>query len=172
MFETTVDRKTADRLAIADKIHRYARSVDRIDEKIGYTVFHEDSTADYGADIYQGSGRGFIDWCCESHRQALTHSHQMTNIIIDLAGDHASSETYAIVTLRSRSKEDSGKIIQYMAWSRYLDKWSCRDGEWAIDHRLVVIDFDEIREIGAVLKHSRGRRDGTDPSYAILAPTP
>src|ERR1700733_13178323 len=90
-------RSAADRLAITDKIYRYARSVDRIDPQIGYPVWHEDGTADYGEDIYQGSGRGFIDWCCESHRKALSHSHQMTNVIIDLDGDRAASETYAIV---------------------------------------------------------------------------
>jgi hypothetical protein len=82
--------------AIADKIYRYARSVDRIDEKLGYTVWHEDGTADYGADIYQGSGRGFIDRCCESHRHALSHSHRMTNVIIDLDGDRRNPARVAI----------------------------------------------------------------------------
>jgi hypothetical protein len=89
MDNSAIFGKVADHQAIADKIYRYARSVDRIDEKLGYTVWHEDGTADYGADIYQGSGRGFIDWCCESHRHALSHSHQMTNVIIELDGDRA-----------------------------------------------------------------------------------
>lgn len=160
--------KVADQQAITDKIYRYARSVDRIDEKLGYTVWHEDGTADYGADIYQGSGRGFIDWCCESHRHALSHSHQMTNVIIELDGDRASSETYAIVTVRFKGDRDDATIVQYMAWSRYLDKWSRRNGEWAIDARLVVIDFDETREIKSSVKKSRASRDRLDPSYAVL----
>jgi SnoaL-like domain len=155
----------ADRLAITDKIYRYSRSVDRIDPQIGYSVWHNDGTADYGEDIYQGSGHGFIDWCCESHRKALAHSHQMTNVIIDLDGDRASSETYAIVTVRFKAP-DAGQIIQYMAWSRYLDKWSCRAGIWAIDDRFVVIDFDETRLVTPGSKVSRGSRDHRDPSYA------
>ena len=172
MDDSEALRSAADRLAITDKIYRYSRSVDRIDPEIGYTVWHEDGTADYGEDIYQGSGRGFIDWCCESHRNALTHSHQMTNVIIDLDGDRATSETYAIVTVRFKGRGD-GTVIQYMAWSRYLDKWSRRGGEWAIDDRFVVIDFDETREVTPGAKRSRASRDRSDPSYsrrdAVLA---
>ena len=161
-------RAVADRQAIIDQIHRYARSVDRLDEDVGYAVWHEDGTADYGEDIYQGSGRGFIDFCLASHRKALMHSHQMTNTIIDLDGDRASSETYAIVVVRSKSKVNEGKIAHYMAWSRYLDTWSCRDGRWAIDHRYAVVDFDVATEVDPSMKAWRGARDRNDPSYHIL----
>ncbi len=161
-------RTVADRQAIIDQIHRYCRSVDRLDTAIGHAVWHEDGTADYGQDIYKGSGRGFIDFCIESHRHALMHSHQMTNTIIDLDGDRATSETYAIVTVRTNSRVTQGKITHFMAWSRYLDTWSRRDGRWAIDHRAVVVDFDIALEVDSSLKHWRGARDASDPSYAIL----
>ena len=41
--------EVADRLAITDKIYRYCRSVDRLDVAVGHSVFHPDSTADFGA---------------------------------------------------------------------------------------------------------------------------
>jgi hypothetical protein len=66
----------------------------------------------------------------------------MTNTIIDLDGDHATSETYAIVVVRSKSRVNEGKISHYKASSRYLDTWSCRNGRWAIDHRYAVVDCD------------------------------
>jgi hypothetical protein len=161
-------RAVADRQAIIDQIHRYARSVDRLDAEVGYACWHEDGTADYGDDIYQGSGRGFIDFCLESHRHALMHSHQMTNTIVDLDGDRASSETYAIVAVRSTSRANPDKIMQYMSWTRYLDTWSLQNGRWAIDHRYVIIDFDIAQEVDPAIKAWRGTRDRGDPSYGVL----
>jgi hypothetical protein len=81
--------------------------------------------------------------------------------------DQQASETYAIVTVRFKGGHDDATIVQYMTWSRYLDKWSRRKGEWAIDARLVVIDFDETREIKSSVKKSRASRDRLDPSYAV-----
>jgi hypothetical protein len=161
-------RDVADRQAIIDQIHRYARSVDRLDHEIGYACWHADGTADYGDDIFQGTGRGFIDFCLDSHTHALMHSHQMTNTIIDLEGDRATSETYAIVTVRSKGRADPDKIMQYMSWTRYIDTWSCREGRWAIDHRYVVIDFDLAQEVDPSIKAWRGTRDRDDPSFRIL----
>ncbi|MGE0284433.1 MAG: nuclear transport factor 2 family protein, partial [Rhizobiaceae bacterium] len=51
--------EVADRLAIADKLYKYCRSVDRLDVPLGHSVFHEDSYADFPT--YQGPGRGWID---------------------------------------------------------------------------------------------------------------
>lgn len=54
----------ADRQAITDLIYRYCRSVDRLDIPLGYSIWHDAATADYGADVYQGDGRGAIDHIC------------------------------------------------------------------------------------------------------------
>jgi hypothetical protein len=158
-------RQVADRQAITDQIYRYCRAMDRIDPELGYSIWHEDGTADYTADVFQGSGRGFIDFVCEQHRQVLMHSHQVTNIIIDLYGDRAASEAY--VTLHMRT-ESQGKLMQILVLSRYIDRWSKRDGRWAIDHRQTVMDFDEIREITELHRHTVARRDRSDPCYAPL----
>ena len=60
MAETTL-REVADRQAITDQLYRYCRAMDRIDHDLGYSIWHEDGTADYGAGVWQGSGRGFVD---------------------------------------------------------------------------------------------------------------
>ena len=156
--------QVADRQAITDQIYRYCRAMDRIDHELGYAIWHEDGTADYG-DNYQGSGRGFIDHVCQQHAGLLVHSHQMTNVIIELDGDKAGSESYVTATLRI---ERGGKLMQMTVLSRYVDRWSKREGRWAIDHRIAVMEMDEIREVTPMKQHDTGKRDRTDPSYAVL----
>jgi hypothetical protein len=158
-------RDLLDRQAITDKLAAYCRAVDRLDAPLGHTVFHEGAHADYGASLYQGDGRGVIDFICRSHLQTLNHSHQICNSTIAIKGDKAGSETY--FHSATRIPED-GKVIQIRVWGRYLDQWSRRSGEWAIDRRLTVFDFDEVREITRTMRCDEGRRDRDDPSYAFL----
>jgi SnoaL-like domain len=156
------------RQAITDLIYRYCRSVDRLDVRLGHSIWHEDGIADYGADVYQGDGRGVIDHICVQHLHTLHHSHQVSNILIDLDGDRAGSEAYVTAALRARRGE---QLIQMMIWGRYVDRWSRRGGRWGLDHRLAVRDFDEIREVTPLRNHLVGRRDRSDPSYAALTNT-
>ncbi len=80
-------------------------------------------------------------------------------------GDRAGSESYAFATLRIRR----GETLQQMTiWSRYIDRWSRRNGRWGLDQRIAIRDFDEIREVVPLGDHDVGRRDRSDPSYAVL----
>jgi hypothetical protein len=159
------DHDIAARLAIADQLNRYARAMDRIDADLGRGVWHADGTADYGA-MYQGSGPGFVDWVCASHAQMIAHAHRITNVLVEVNGASASSEAYVHATLRF---EREGRELVGTVYGRYLDRWSLREGRWAIDHRLYVQDMDEVRDAGAPLVGAfGGRRDRDDPSYAVL----
>ena len=159
----------ADRQAIADLIYRYCRSVDRLDIPLGHSIWHDDATADYGAEVYQGDGRGAIDHICAQHRRMLHHSHQVSNVLIDLDGDRAGSEAYVTAALRGYRNE---QLIQMTIWARYLDRWSRRDGRWGLEHRSVIRDFDEVREVTPLHHHDDGRRDRSDPSYGVLGRNP
>lgn len=154
-----------DRQAIADKLAAYCRAVDRLDIPLGHTVFHADSHADYGASLYRGDGRGVIDFICNSHLGTLNHSHQICNSTVTLSGEIAGSETYFHSATRLMM---DGKHMQIRVWGRYLDTWSRRGGEWAIDRRRTVFDFDELREITQTMRADEGARDGSDPSYQVL----
>jgi hypothetical protein len=158
-------RTVHDRQAITELIYRYCRAMDRIDAPLGYSIWHEDAVADYGPDVYQGTGRGFIDFVCAVHRKTLTHSHQVSNIIIQLDGEQAGSESWVRVDLRVMRGE---KLMQTTVWGRYIDRWSRRNGRWGIDKRVTIMDFDEIREVVAISKVARGSRDRDDPSYTVL----
>ena len=157
--------EAADRQEITNLIYRYCRAMDRMDHEQGYAIWHEDGTADYGPDIFQGTGKGFIDWVCESHKHLDAHTHQISNIVIELDGNQAGSEAYVTANLRAFR---DGKHMQITAWSRYIDQWSKRDGRWGIDKRVTVMDFDEMREVAPMKQHSHGSRDHADPSYAAI----
>ncbi|HET8882578.1 MAG TPA: nuclear transport factor 2 family protein [Solimonas sp.] len=158
-------RTLADRQAIADLVYRYCRAVDRLDIALGHSVWHADGIADYGADVYRGDGRGVIDHICAQHRHTLQHSHQVSNLIIELDGERAGSEAYVTATLRIRR---DGRLRQITVWGRYVDRWSKRDGRWGLDKRISIRDFDEIRDVTAMAGHDTGRRDRDDPSYGVL----
>lgn len=166
MSSTEALQVLLDRQQISELIYRYCRAVDRLDVPLGQSVWHEDATADYGSSVYQGPGRGVIDHICAQHRHALTHSHQVSNILIELDGDRAASESYVTATLRM---ERGGQLRQLMVWTRYVDRWSRRGGRWGLDHRIAIRDFDEVREVSELSRDERGRRDRQDPSYAAFA---
>lgn len=157
----------ADKQAIRDLIYTYCRAVDRIDVPLGHSIWHDDGWADYGADYYQGPGKAVIDTICGHHQHLLSHSHQVSNILIELHGDNAGSESYVSGTMRM---ERDGKLMQIGVWGRYLDSWEKRDGRWGLLRRSVVFDHQEIREVTDMPAHGLPpARSPSDPSYAILS---
>lgn len=157
-------QEVADKLEITDKIYRYCRSVDRLDIPLGHSVFHEDSHADFSPG-YVGTGRGWIDYVCQEHLNFLYHSHQVTNVIIELDGERAGSEAYVYASLH---RQDGDKVFQHEFWARYVDKWSKRSGDWAIDRRDCIVDYGVLREVTPLPGNPRSRRDREDPSYSVL----
>ncbi|HVN41223.1 MAG TPA: nuclear transport factor 2 family protein [Steroidobacteraceae bacterium] len=155
----------ADRLSITDLIYRYCRAMDRIDQELGYGIWHEDGEADYGP-IFRGRGRAFVDWVCEQHRPMVAHAHQVSNTLIELDGHRAASESYVNIVLRYRA---DGRLMEVTVRGRYLDRWSRRNGKWGLDKRMFVQDFDEVREVAEINLEGWGRRDKNDPSYAVLS---
>lgn len=150
---------------ITQLIYRYCRAVDRLDIPLGHSIWHEDATADYGPDYYQGAGKGVIDVICQHHLATLGHSHQITNVLIEVDGDSAGSESYCTATLRVMREET---LMQIMVWTRYIDRWSRRNGVWGLERRVAIRDFDEIRPVTPLLQSSASRRDRSDPSYEVL----
>jgi hypothetical protein len=158
-------RELFDRQQITQLLYRYCRAVDRIDEELGYTIWHDDAQVDYGR-IYQGSGRGLIDFICAAHRHALVHSHQVTNITLEIKADHAHSEAYVTSAMRLMHAD---QLQQITTRGRYLDSWSRRQGRWGIDKRFFVNDFDEMRPVASAFVPPRFALDRGDPSYALFA---
>jgi hypothetical protein len=156
--------------AITEVIYTYCRALDRMDLELAHTVWHPDGTADYGASMFQGTGAGFIDWVWVQHAAMFGHSHQITNILIDVDGDRAGSEAYVTAALRLPS--DGEQAVEIVSRGRYVDTWSRRDGRWAIDHRRFAEDFTSTHTVTPMEATDpalrTARRDRDDPSYAAL----
>jgi hypothetical protein len=175
------DRDLAAKQEITEVIYRYCRGLDRFDREMFESVWHSDATVDYGI-TFQGTAAGLVDHFWESHLKLTGHSHQVTNILIEVTGDHAVSESYCIGTLWKVN--DAGVLTKLHAVGRYLDRWSCREDVWAIDHRRFLYDAvfpsshpvpadttgDYIMSLAAKRDpmETAGRRDRTDPSYEVL----
>lgn len=160
-------REVRDRQQIVEAVYTYCRAVDRIDRELGYSIWNDGATVDYGDHIFIGDARGLIDHICDSHLLGLAHSHQIANVIIRVDGDWAVSESYVNSAMRMRRGEE---LLQINTRGRYLDRWSRRPGGWGIDRRVFVCDFDEV--VAPAIPGSippRLRLDRGDPSFALFA---
>ncbi len=155
-----------DREAIRETLYRYCRGLDRMDRALADTVWHEGGTADYDG-IFEGTGAGFLDWVWEAHAALERHSHQITNVLIELDGDRAVSEAYVTVALWTKPDE-SGRQQELVGRGRYVDRWSRRDGRWGIDHRLHLLDLSSAFPLGRADVSPGSRRDPSDGSYGSL----
>ena len=151
---------------IRDVLSRYCRGLDRMDKEMAYAVWHEGGTAHYHG-IYEGTGHGFVDWVWEAHAGMERHSHQITNVLIEVDGERASSEAYVTVVLWTLP-EDDGAQTEIVARGRYLDRWSRRDGRWAIDHREHLVDAHSNHALSRGEVSEASTRDVRDPSFAYL----
>ncbi len=165
MSDPLVDDLIA-KAAIRYVLSRYCRGIDRMDREMAYSVWHDNGTAHY-IDTYEGSGRGFIDWVWEAHRAMQRHSHQITNVLIEVDGAAASSEAYVTAGLWTTPDSD-GAQTEILVRARYLDRWSRRGGCWAIDQRLCVTDTTSYFALEAGTISAESARDETDPSFAYI----
>ena len=157
--------QTADKLAIRDVLSRYCRGLDRMDKAMAYSVFSAEAPAHY-YDIYEGTGHGFVDWVWEAHAALERHSHQITNTLIELEGDTASSEAYVTVVLWARDGDDISEIVTR---GRYLDRWEKREERWLIVHREHVLDTQSTNGIpDADAPNKESTRDESDPSFRFI----
>jgi hypothetical protein len=137
--------------------------------ELSRTVWHPDSTADYG-EAYRGSGLGFLEWIWPAHAAMASHSHQITNVLIEVDLESLAAVSEAYVTVALRSHPESGHVTEYKTRGRYLDRWSCRSGTWAIDSRRFVSDLLEAvnRPEHEVALPATGTRDSQDPSFDLF----
>ena len=157
---------------ILQQIYNYCRGLDRMDKPLAMQVWHPDGTADYGGTVTKGSE--FVERAFKLHESFIAHTHQMVQTIIKVDGDKAVSETYANSSMLQNldEKRTQGVLLGNKGVSaslirgRYADRWSKRNGRWALDHRKYIEDFRTVQELPEQ-RPSAARRDKTDPSYAI-----
>lgn len=163
--------------AITQVIHRCARALDRLDRDLLLSCFHADATDDH-APFYRGPAVGFVDWVLPALGGMLATRHAVSNILVSRSGHEAGVETYWSAMLRVRVHDISHVLHRH---GRYLDRFTCRSGLWAIMHRQSVTEWSttegatesglapaSIPRDKAGLSAVGFSRDRSDPSYAIL----
>jgi len=132
-------RELCDRAAIHDLLMRYARGVDRRDLDQVAACFAPDAG-------YEGSlGVGTIDVALAALRERMDRyqvtMHFLANELIELAGDAARCETYALVYHRLRAEEDAQDFVVGV---RYQDELARHGDGWWIVHRSAVMEFQRF----------------------------
>lgn len=144
---------------------RYCRGVDRLDWALVRACYHPDGTDDHGS--YRGGVDGFIAWAAAGLARFESTTHFTGNQLVEVAGDIAWAEHYAVVYHRRAAGPD-GPAADLIANVRYVDRVERRDGEWRIATRVVVVDAEKVEPVAATwlgTATQRGRRDRTDLSY-------
>ena len=111
---------------------KFARAMDERDWESIKSITADDIKAEFGMGEIQGSTavidfmRSFLDNC------GITQ-HLLGNIIIDVVGDKATSQSY--VSDMHLSK-DPANDSHFRTLGDYSDKWSKVDGTWIMTHRV------------------------------------
>ena len=156
-----------DKEAIREALYRYCRGIDRMDLALTRACWHADGTARYDG-TFEGSADALLDHIWAIHATMQSHSHQMTNMLIEVVSERAVSETYVTVVLRTQPGKAGARDI--LTRGRYIDRWSCRNACWAIDHRHYLTDWMTFLPVGsAATVPVAGTRDPSDASYAAFA---
>lgn len=153
---------------IRKKLYTYTRACDRNDIELGASVFTEDSVYDCGEN-FKGSGRAFFEWCIPTHQNyfAVTN-HNLGNILIEVNGDTAVSESYIhAFNVYIPQIDPEGRSIVTDDRGRYLDEWKCVNGEWLIAKRRFIRDIHSQYPV-ADFQSTWGARDASDPSYELF----
>ncbi|PRB84554.1 nuclear transport factor 2 family protein [Pseudomonas sp. MYb185] len=159
-----------DKQAIHEVLVRYCRGADRCDEELIRSVYHDDAYDDHG--YWRGSGSDFARFVSARLTAAnLTTTHSISNVLIEVDGDRALSESQVVATLL---RKGSPRLADVMG-ARYLDRFSRRNGEWKIDERTVVLDWHKVEtwaEADAPIPldgFTRGARFPADPVHRFMA---
>ena len=163
--------EVADRLAIQDVLAQHSRGVDRADEAILKSAYWPDAEVEYGG--YNGPAHPFCEQLPVGIKRYARTQHSISNIAIDLRGDHAKVETY--VTAYHYLAVEDGPDTEMTYLGRYLDRMEKRGDVWKIRHRQVVMDWNQNAETTAILEGppfdglARGERAPDDPLYRMLS---
>lgn len=161
---------TIDRMDIMQVLARHSHGVDRCDAEVLRSCYWDDATVDYAGS--SGGAHEVVTNIATNLRNMERTLHSIGNILIDVNGDAAKSQTYC--TAYHLVDGPNGKPYDMVVGGRYLDTWEKRNGEWKMSHRLYVMDWDQnmpaTRATDGMLANikTRGARSPDDPWYSWI----
>ncbi|WP_427307005.1 nuclear transport factor 2 family protein [Cupriavidus sp. H39] len=157
--------------AITELIYKYPRALDRLDRDLLLSLAHPDARMQFGKRAFP-SWSAYVDWLIKAHTDMLGSNHRISNILIEVDGDRAVSESTGTATLLVRQEGREDQYEERWMHSRYLDTWSRRAGKWALDSRHTVTDYRRISYVPAEDVKKRyevlPKAGKADPSYALF----
>ena len=136
-------QELVDKAAIRDLMARYARGVDGLDSDMIASTFASDAYANYGQDPipeFQWEGRGrdnIVRWITTRPRSGRP-THFMGDQVIQINGDTAEVETYAVGYGVANVDGTQSLLITGL---RYVDKMVRQNGQWLVQHRVLHHDW-------------------------------
>lgn len=121
---------------IYELICKYMRGLDRLDEALLTSLFHDDAWCDYG--FTKGSGHEFAKFCMQALQGHVANHHMIGNVLIDIEGDEAFGEVYFNAYHKIQGEDGFEDVI---IAGRYLDRYEKRNGVWKFAYRSEIVDF-------------------------------
>jgi hypothetical protein len=138
MTDMTAFEEQVAKQACMELVYKLARGLDRMNEGLLRSLFHEDATDDHGG--FKGTADGFVDWAFGILRNMERTQHAISNVLIEVNGDRAVGESYFVANHDMKNAE--GALVRMIAAGRYLDSFERRGGVWKISHRHAVYDWN------------------------------
>lgn len=144
---------------------RYMRGVDRLDRALNLSAFHDDAFVDCG--MMNGPAAEFVDFAQGFLSDMIASQHFIGQVDISVNGDKASGEVYFNAWHRI---EEDGQEKDLIVGGRYIDEYECRDGDWRILKRAMLVDWSRTdNEADGFTKGNDamllGKRSKADFSY-------
>jgi hypothetical protein len=132
-----------DKSEITELLTRYMRSIDRGDIAALRACYAPGATEEHGG-IYSGPAQGYIDTIERALvNPRLVATHTISNVLIELSGDAATSEHYVLALTRVKA---DGVVSDSLVATRIVDDLARADGRWAITRRR--LRFDWAHDVG------------------------
>ena len=127
------DAALRDRMAVEDLLIRYARAVDARDFELVATCFTADARAQYAGRTLDPGVEGILSYQRQRVVRFRASMHAVCNVSVDLKGDSAASQCYAVAYL---VMQDGGDEVVRMRGITYSDTLLHGPRGWRIADRV------------------------------------
>ncbi|MCP5364516.1 MAG: nuclear transport factor 2 family protein [Hyphomicrobiales bacterium] len=153
--------------AIRAQLQTYCRALDRLDAALLRSVWSHGGTLVDRTRAMSGDALEMNDFILGELGNLAASMHHTTLAAIDINRDRAVSETY-FENILIPHPDKEGKAVNRHVRGRYLDRWSQREGIWALEYREILLDFAWEQQVTILFPFRAAIRDLMDPSYSLF----
>lgn len=130
--------EVADHLAVVASLHRYAYAIDDRDLDAVRDVFTTDAHLDYTASGGPAGARDdVVEWIGAGIAMLGATQHVVTNELVELEGDTATSRCYLVNPLLTSGDDPTVVLLG----GEYRDRWRRADDGWRIVDRQQLVTW-------------------------------